>query len=460
MPVIHRFHAVFVVAFLILPHTARAQDQQVAGTMPEDQLPRLGAILETALRQSPEMIRNEIVIAEGQAAVYSSDHSLWPSLSGGAQYGTNRSSTTGGASNTQSGFFYNVGLNQPVFQWGALANQSRIGRINLLINEKQYAEAYHLLAVSIREQYFSLILKELAVRNARFTESLAKGALDVMEQRLKNGSVAQAELTEPQLNEEDASLSLARNQEDLENSKRGFAHMAGIERINDSDIPMAISKGSYDADKASEFLASLLRDQAGDSLQAQVYKLQIHRSDLNYKIAEVGLLPKFNLGAGYSVENETTAFGSTIEQTVINQLTYNVNMSWTIFDGFATRGAKLSALADRRLNQRLYKTYVETVEDQAQHLARALAIAARYQELTERRWRVQNGALAETKEELKRGSATQNTVDAAQQAWYAVDYANVSARSDYLSYWTEFVSLVGRDPALDNLPPRYVRENP
>ena len=31
------------------------------------------------------------------------------------------------------------------------------------------------------------------------------------------------------------------------------------------------------------------------------------------------------------------------------------------------------------------------------------------------------------------------------------------ARSDYLSRWTEFISLAGIDPALANISPRYVR---
>ena len=80
--------------------------------------------------------------------------------------------------------------------------------------------------------------------------------------------------------------------------------------------------------------------------------------------------------------------------------------------------------------------------------------------LADRRMDQQDGSLREATAELKRGIAAQNVVDAAQQAWYAVDYGRTSAHSDYLSAWIEFVSLVGRDPALNNLPPRYVRETP
>jgi outer membrane protein TolC len=281
-----------------------------------------------------------------------------------------------------------------------------------------------------------------------------------LEQRRKSGAVSEAELILPRLNAEDSSLSLEQNEESLENAKIAFAHLAGLKRINDSDIPLAIPKGAYDKSKTNVLLASLLGSQAHDTLQSQVYRLEIRQDDLDYKIAKVGLLPKLNLGAGYSVENETTAFNTTIEQTVINQLTYNLNVSWSIFDGFATKGAKLSALASKRLDERLFKTYVDTTEQQAQHLARMVDIAARYQDLADRRMDQQDGSLREATAELKRGIAAQNVVDAAQQAWYAVDYGRTSAHSDYLSAWIEFVSLVGRDPALNNLPPRYVRETP
>jgi outer membrane protein TolC len=439
---------------------SRAQDRTVDGTMPEDYLPGLKSILGTALKRSPEMIKNEIYIAQGEAGVYQYNHQLWPSVNGSANYGTIMSGTTGGASNTQTGLFYSFGVNQPIFQWGALANQSRIGHINLLIDQKNYDEAYRNLAIALREQYFSLILKELAVRNARFNLKLAQAALDVLEERLKSGAVSPAEIGPPRLDTEEARLGLERVEEDLENSKREFARIAGIDKVSDAEIPEAIPKPIYDPNAAEILLATLLRDHAESTFQAQVYELDIRHADLDYSIAKVQLLPKVSAAATYQVQNQTTAFNNQVSQTAINQLSYNINAQWTIFDGLATRGAKLQALAEKRLNQRMLKNYVETTENEAQHLEKQLDITARYQELTDQRWKMQDDALKQTQDQLKRGMVAPNAVDAARAAWYALDYNNMSARADYLAQWNEFVSLVGRDPALDNLPPRYARDIP
>ena len=47
---------------------------------------------------------------------------------------------------------------------------------------------------------------------------------------------------------------------------------------------------------------------------------------------------------------------------------------------------------------------------------------------------------------------------AASTALYANETAVAGARADFLSTWGDFVSLVGGDPAMNNLPTHYVRD--
>jgi hypothetical protein len=55
------------------------------------------------------------------------------------------------------------------------------------------------------------------------------------------------------------------------------------------------------------------------------------------------------------------------------------------------------------------------------------------------------------------GYASQATIDTGVLNLYATEYNMVFARSEFLSRWTEFISLAGIDPALDNLSSRYAR---
>jgi outer membrane protein TolC len=454
---------IWVASFCVLSvwlASARAQDPAVAGMMPEDHLPVLQHLLQVALKQSPQMIANEIAIARGEAGVYSDNSALWPQLSGGAQYAGNRASTGNSATTSEKGLFYNVGVSENLFAWGALANQSRIGRIDRAIAERNYAQGYMDLANAIRAQYMGLIGQKIVIRNDRFSLKTSQSALDIAQQKLNHGQISNGEIIGFQLDVETGSLELARAEENFASSKRSLARLAGLEDLADGDVPLELPHPSYEPVLAKNLLDVFSGEGAESTLQAQVYEMGVREADLNYKIQKVRLLPKFSVGTGYSLQNQTTA--TTNNQApvsaTIKELTYNVGANWSLFDGFATRGAKLAALAQKRLAERQLKTYVENTLDQAQHMERQLSFAARYMELTDTRWGLADNAATHLKSEFKLGRATQDAVDQALAARYAADYASAAARADFLAQWSDFVSLVGSDPALNNLPPSYVRD--
>jgi hypothetical protein len=60
-------------------------------------------------------------------------------------------------------------------------------------------------------------------------------------------------------------------------------------------------------------------------------------------------------------------------------------------------------------------------------------------------------------EDLKLGYASQATLEASTSNFYQTDYELANAQTEYLSRWTEFISLAGIDPAIGNISPRYVR---
>jgi hypothetical protein len=188
--------------------------------------------------------------------------------------------------------------------------------------------------------------------------------------------------------------------------------------------------------------------------------MQIHQAELGYKIAKVGNLPKLGVGTGYSVSNSVTASTGQINQSLIDSFTYDANVSWNIFDGFATRGAKLSALASKRAAQQQLKNYLASSEEQARHLVRLMEISAHLQGNADGGWGYWQGRIKEQATEVKLGNLPPNTLEAEMTSYYDAEAQSVGAHANLFSQWTEFVSLVGRDPVLRNLPQSYVRQNP
>jgi outer membrane protein TolC len=92
--------------------------------------------------------------------------------------------------------------------------------------------------------------------------------------------------------------------------------------------------------------------------------------------------------------------------------------------------------------------------DQAENAERSLALAAQAMDLANRRWQLANAGLEQVENEFKLGNVSQRDVEAATDGLYAAESANASSRSDYFAAWSDYLSLVGADPAMNALPAR------
>lgn len=433
----------------------------VDGMMPEDSLPELKVILEAALKQSPQMILKEIEISQTQAARYIVDATRWPDLGGFLSYASEQSAVSSNTSSKSksSGLYYSLGISQSFFQWGALKNQTEIGKLNVAIAEKNYAEAYRLLAASLRTQYLALVVQKATLNAVKFRAKISENALEIEEQKLKNGAISVGDIIGPRLALEEAHIGVERLQESYDHSKRLFAHMAGYEAIDDEKISASIGKPAYSRDKVGSLMAYLQQETTHSGFLVEIYNLNAKQADLNYRIAKVRLLPKFYFGANASQINQNNANVSAgiVSQAAISSQSANVSAQWKLFDGFATRGAKLSALASKRYYERLAKTQIQANLDSALNQQKMLAISARTLDLTETRLGLADSAKTRVSEEYKLGNTPQTTVDETTALYYNSDVAALTARAEFLTRWGDFVSLIGADPLMNQLPARYVR---
>ena len=461
------FALVFVTTSLLQAQGVGAPP--IVGTMPEDVLPDLKRIITSALKQSPQMIQNEIAISQSEAGRYASTSQRLPQVSANASYAWNdisadRAEPAGGfkpgdprkSQDKSSGPYYGISASQPIFTWYALTNQVKIADIAIKIAEKSYAEAYRSLASSIRSQYLGLIFQKISQRNQRYNLVQTARLLALDEDRLKSGAMAPGELIGPRAAYANARLAMARTDDIYARSKTQLSRMSGVESIAEDSIPLEAPKWSADSAAAATLAARLQRDGVEATLQGQINALRIKDSELNYKIAKTRLYPKFYLTANavqYNSQNVTT---TSVSQASAFSKSYAISGSWTLFDGFSARGAKLNALGLKRSYEQVQKNLEVQVADQVQASTQGIEFSVQSLELLES---VRAGVLVNLdriKDEFKRGSLTEDAVTSATAQLYAQDAAVVAARIDLLSRWVELVSLVGIDPVLSQLPARYV----
>ncbi|HSY53196.1 MAG TPA: TolC family protein [Opitutaceae bacterium] len=451
----------------VLPAVSGAQTPPLPAALPEDFLPGLRDILYSAMQQSPQMIAHNIDLAAQEANRYQQAAQEWPSLSGGVGYLDSRSAVTlrktfATGSTSSNGPIYNLNFNQPIYHWGALQAATDIANLQVKTSERQYADAYRQLASLIRSQYLSLIVQKAQMHNAHYALDQANTALGVVDERFKNKAATPGEVDGAHMQVDDASLAMDRVAEDFKHAKRLLELMAGSPELSDDSVPEEIPKPVYSA----EMPEALMRDFEGDGLdktfQAEIYDYQIKQSELNYKIAKYRLYPRLDFGLSFSQQYQAQVGVLPTGQSSVSQKPFfydsaTLMANWSIFDGFATRGAKLAALASKRAAERNRQNYLDQTIEQARYLESQIGFAARAMALTEKRFSISEGVLQQAKDNLKLGTGSQANVDQATASFYQWQGAVFNARIELFSRWSDYLSLLGIDPVLNNLPAHFDR---
>lgn len=456
----HRLRSARWAIGLAILASMRAQPADVTGTLPEDLFPALRPILVDALKKSPRTLAADIEIALQEARALQTASQRLPRLGGDINFSQNQTAVSGNTStqNRDSGLFYRIEIGQALFHWGAIKNDVDRQKISVAIAQKNFAEAYRLVLLTLRQGYLELVGKKAFLVQQRHRQKIRETALALDEEKLSRGLVAPGYVEGQRLTVREQELDVKRSEVLFEAARRVFARAAGIADISEAEIPDSIPRPSYSGNTASAALAAMLRDGGRSSFEAQVYALQVREADLSYRIARVRLLPKFNASAGYYLENTTNATEFMVEQHGVERRSAAVGASWSIFDGFATRGAKREALASKRSAERRLATAGEDALERAQALERLLKIEATAMEFAEVRSAIATEALRRQTEEVTAGTLPPSAIEEAQSNVLLATANDALARANYLRTWSEFVSVVGIDPILNTLPPRYVRE--
>ncbi len=454
-------YALWLLLLVLTGMVARAQSLEVAGTLPEDYLPGLKPILEAALKQSPQMLLREIQISRMEARVYDADRLRWPNVGGDIRYDSNRTGVSGNSTtqSRDSGLFYSLSASEEIFHWGEIKHRGEIARLEVAMSQRDFAEGFRLLAVQLRQTYVGLVKRNAYLQQLRYELGLKRARLETANERLKYGQAAPGEAAVAELDYNEAELRADQFQADFEGELRRLSRLAGIAPIPADQIPTQLPVPRFDRAMAAEMLAALLRNGANNTFKAQVAELHIKEADLNYRIARVRLLPKFGTSIGHTRESSTTATPNQVSQTAITRDTIELRGNWTIFDGFATKGAKLEAKAEKRYWERQRQIDAETAMDEAQQLERALGLDARAMNFAEQRRLGAEGWVKRAEEELKTGNASPSDVKSALNTLRVAEANAAITRATFLNDWSAFASLVGEDPVLIHLPSRYVRAN-
>lgn len=439
-----------------------AEPPDLAGSMPEDVLPELKLLLASALQRSPQLVLADFERTVQEARIYGADSARLPNLRGSSEYASNQTSVSGNNSSQSraSGFFYRLEAGQAIFHWGALRNQSIIARLNVLAAQKSYALAARELGVVIRKAYLALVVERARLQQGRKALAILRAELDVLEEKRRSGAVSAALFEGERLRAREVAAELERGETEFAANRRRLARIVGIPggELPEERIAAGLPRPDHSEARITAISAAVGRSGAQGTIEFELYDLKVQEASRRYAIERTRLLPKVNLGAGYSLENSTDVVGATVNQQAYRRQNVNVNVQWHIFDGLATRGALRETLAAKRLYERNQTVKVEETLQEVQLLERKLKSDAENVELTEIRRGMAEQALRRIGEEVKLGKVRRSEIERFRVSLLQAEARNIEIRAEYFKSWSEFVAASGYDPLSRPLSVAHARE--
>lgn len=412
--------------------------------LPEKYFPVLAQLIDTAGKQSSRMISRNAEDAIAEAGRMLARAGQLPSIGGSAQFNPYQLDIRGDVPDpvVSQRLTYGVSLTQPIFHWGALRNNTRIGELQLKITQGQTAEVYRLLTQEIRGQFLQLIIRKTALARARLSRDLTEAQVKFAEERLAAHSISQSDLFSLRMNQTQIVLNLDRAQEDYDAGKRLLAKLTGTSPLTDDQIPDAVPVIA----PAMPALEALLSSYTGTRVEAsnnlKVVGDQIRIEELTYKNAATRLRPKFNFVSGISqdLQSYTTNIG---QKYSVRSYYVGAQVSWSLFDGRATRALKVSSLARRRQLELSYKTMTDDLIEQARSQLKQMTFAARSMAISDQYLTMGEDNVKGQRAEMARGAASQADVNSAELGLFDLRLNAYGARIDYLMRSADYLSVVG-----------------
>jgi outer membrane protein TolC len=425
-----------------------ATPDQPAVPLPETYFPTLNGLLESASRLSPRMVARNADDAVAEANRMVARSGQLPSLGGTLQFnGWQRDDRADLPAPTISQkMTYGLNVVQPLYHWGALQNNTRIGELQLRASRGQTAEAYRLLVQEIRAQFLQLIVRKTALAKARFNRGMVEQQFKLAEERLALKAIADSEMYFVRINRAQTDLSLDRTQEDYDAVKRTLAKLTGAPVLTDDQVPDAIPTLTVPLGALEGVLAEFGGGKAPTANSLMILQDQIRAEELSYKNAAVRLRPKVNLVVGMN-QDEQSYTANLAAKYRVQSYFVGTQVSWSIFDGFAARGQKAGSLARRRQMEQSYRDLSADLVEQARNQLTQLRFSARAMDFTDQFLQLGEGGVRVRRDDMARGSASQADVDAAQLALFDARINAYNARIDFLLRTAEFLSTLAKDPA-------------
>lgn len=240
----------------------------------------------------------------------------------------------------------NVTGRQPIYHWGRLEAYRNVGRLRREQAELEKARTAEESLWRIREQFFSCIVARERLTVANYGRQWAREWLAAQEEMLRSGRTTEQKLLEARLQQLQYSERVAQAENAFQRAR------ATLEEITGQPLAESFAQGSTIPELApltDEELSELrqrILESAVPNYQRERAALDLQVEKENYVAIAARSKPAFDLIAG-AYQDQLDNYGSQDRAYRFYFFT-GVQMTWNIFDGWETKGQKMTSLAKQR----------------------------------------------------------------------------------------------------------------
>ncbi|QXD31765.1 TolC family protein [Candidatus Pelagisphaera phototrophica] len=337
---------------------------------------------------------------------------------------------------------YSLTLSKSLFHWGALEANRAKGNLNLEIEELKTFEAYRKLALDIRKKYLAILVAQKDADLGQRNLERAQARVELERERLKAGTASTIQVYNLEVALNSAELDLMKKKNTLADQIDLIARLSGVpsEEISSgllSEIPRQAILNASEIASIEQLFDERLNQ--GLSVQTQAKSLEFSEKDLH--ISNQRLKPKIGLSVGLT-QYEMDEIGRRRAEEIVYA---GITIGWSLFDGRATRGNKISAMARIEHVKRQLESAKSTYEFNLQRTKKLLDLNARILERDEEALNQASNYLHDTKKDFETGRASPDDLEKVEIAFATQEVRTNRSRSEYHNALANISSLLGFD---------------
>jgi outer membrane protein TolC len=415
--------------------------------LPERKFSSFETILQKALVNGPSIIMREWDAAAAAEDSRGARAPMLPNLNASANAGRTyerRRAPSWNYERTFTAVLYSVGFYQPVYHWGALSDNYKIGQIRRAMAERNVTETRRLLAIDVRRRYFDVIIAANGLRLARENMVRLEEDKKSLEQLIADGARAPAEIDGANRALDIARPGLEQAENQFAALRLSLAQVAGTSGAEFDDLPDAIPAPGDISDALAALSAGA---SAPPSSQLQNVYDSISIEKLSFDINKTRQLPKLGFSASAMQQPDNS---NVHEKSLLTSWNAALSVNWNIFDGFASQAAKRASL--NRLRALETQRGQAEQQESSERRAEVSRLLVQWQQLqnTERDLGRARGSRDIAEQDFAAGMTSQRAVDDARNG---LAHALQNIYSERAAFYTALASCLsnrGQDPVMQN----------